>query len=254
MKSSIPVALGALIACVVAQPLVEKRDVTVTDWVTDWVTVTVDVWTTITGDAPPASSTTAASNHHNHLAYHAQNKAAVAAAPPISSPSPAAQPQQQSPPQSNPAPVQQNAAVNPAPAPATGSSPEEIQAAEDAKQEAINQKQIDTNNAQKNADFAHQDQMNSLQNGGGGQASPPVQQQQKQQQAPPPSPTPAAPAAAQSPAPAAPAVAGNGGSCGSIGGSCSGDVTIYNDQGLGACGWSNDTNSDDFFALAARTF
>ena len=46
----------------------------------------------------------------------------------------------------------------------------------------------------------------------------------------------------------------SGGSCGAVGGKCmASDVTIYNAQGAGACGWSNDTNSEDFFALAQGT-
>lgn len=44
----------------------------------------------------------------------------------------------------------------------------------------------------------------------------------------------------------------SGGSCGEVGGKClASDVTIYDDQGIGACGWQNDTNSEDYFALAA---
>ena len=43
----------------------------------------------------------------------------------------------------------------------------------------------------------------------------------------------------------------SGGACGTTGGKCTAEkMTIYDDQGLGACGWSNDTNSQDFFALA----
>lgn len=43
----------------------------------------------------------------------------------------------------------------------------------------------------------------------------------------------------------------SGGACGEVGGKClASDVTIYNDQGTGACGWANDTNSEDYFALA----
>ena len=46
----------------------------------------------------------------------------------------------------------------------------------------------------------------------------------------------------------------SGGSCGQVGAKClAQDLTIYNDQGLGACGWQNDTNSENFFALAAGT-
>ena len=44
----------------------------------------------------------------------------------------------------------------------------------------------------------------------------------------------------------------SGGSCGEVGGKClASDVTIYDDQGIGACGWQNDTNTEDYFALAA---
>ena len=47
----------------------------------------------------------------------------------------------------------------------------------------------------------------------------------------------------------------SGGSCGEVGGKClASDVTIYDDQGIGACGWQNDTNSEDYFALAAGEF
>ena len=43
-----------------------------------------------------------------------------------------------------------------------------------------------------------------------------------------------------------------GGKCGDVGGKCmASDVTIYDDQGAGACGWKMDTNSEDYFALAA---
>ena len=43
----------------------------------------------------------------------------------------------------------------------------------------------------------------------------------------------------------------SGGACGTTGGKCTAEkMTIYNDQGLGSCGWTNDTNSQDFFALA----
>lgn len=240
MKPTTTLALGALLSLAAAQPMMEKRDGnTVT--VTDVVVVTVDVYTTVNGN-PPAASSATTMNHANHVAYHAQNKAEAKAQPsPSSSPSPPAQP---------PAPVQQKAAVPASPPPAqppTGSSPEEIQAAADAKQEAINQQQINTNNAQKQADFAHQNQMNAAQNGG-----PAPQAQPAAPQAPAPSAS--SPAAAAPQQPSTPSTGGgNGGSCGSIGGSCSGDVTIYNDQGLGACGWANDTNSQDFFALAART-
>ena len=86
----------------------------------------------------------------------------------------------------------------------------------------------------------------------------------EQKQAPPPQPAPA-PAKVepqpQTPPPQPPkkdeskpqggSQGPGGGSCGEMGGKCmASDVTIYNDQGTGACGWSNDTNSQDFFALA----
>lgn len=76
--------------------------------------------------------------------------------------------------------------------------------------------------------------------------------------APVPAPAPA-PAPAPKPAPVAPAApvsddssygsSSSGGSCGTVGGKCSGDVTYY-EAGLGACGWTNDGNSEDVFALA----
>ena len=42
----------------------------------------------------------------------------------------------------------------------------------------------------------------------------------------------------------------SGGSCGEIGGTCTAANVTYFGGGMGACGWSNDTNSEDFFALA----
>lgn len=42
----------------------------------------------------------------------------------------------------------------------------------------------------------------------------------------------------------------SGGACGKVGGKCSGDLTIYDDQGAGACGWTMDTETEDYFALS----
>ena len=229
MKPSAPLALSALLSLAIAQPMIEKRDDgTVT--VTDMVVVTTDV--TITLGGPSTAPVAAPTAHANHIAYHAQGKAEAQAQPP---PSSAPAPVQQA------APQEKDAAPPAAPstpaaqaAPSAGSSPEQIQEAEDSKQEAIN-------DAQKQADFAHQSQMIAQQNGGAS-AAPAAPAN------PPASPAPQAPA--QSPASPAPAGGSGGGSGGSSGQTYSGDVTIYNDQGIGACGWSNDTNSEDFFALA----
>ncbi|KAL9102334.1 MAG: hypothetical protein Q9163_002514 [Psora crenata] len=47
----------------------------------------------------------------------------------------------------------------------------------------------------------------------------------------------------------------SGGSCGSVGGKCmASDVTVHPESGIGACGWTNNTNSEDFFALSLDTF
>ena len=241
MRNFTPWALSALLSLSLATPI-EQRDVgdkTIT--VIDEVIVTVDVTKILYGKPPGPTP-----KQDKHVAYHAKAGGghahhAVHAAPKSSSPVPVVKPVEKvvvpaTPPTSTTAPDQK--------------TPDEIQA-------EINSKQIQINDEQKSKDIAHQNEMIALQNGGHQptqQVAPPVQQ-----------PTPAAPVATPKkavPAPENPTPAtggsssssssGGGGSCGSIGGDCSGDVTIYNDQGAGACGWTNDTNSDDFFALAAR--
>lgn len=69
-----------------------------------------------------------------------------------------------------------------------------------------------------------------------------------------PLPPPPPPPVVQNPPPApvakySPPSASSGGACGTVGGQCVGDITFY-ETGLGACGWTNDGNSEDVFALA----
>ena len=78
---------------------------------------------------------------------------------------------------------------------------------------------------------------------------------QQKQQPPPPQQQPQSPPSKQETPPSTAGSGPSGGACGQVGGKCmASDVTIYNDQGAGACGWTNDTNSEDYFALAARTY
>lgn len=79
-------------------------------------------------------------------------------------------------------------------------------------------------------------------------SSAPQQQQQPTSPAPQQQQQPTSAAAPVAPATSAAPVTSSGGSCGQIGGTCQGDATIYTGGG-GACGWTNDTNSQDFFAL-----
>lgn len=69
-------------------------------------------------------------------------------------------------------------------------------------------------------------------------------------QAAPPVESPAVPVPTKSDTPPNNIETPSGGSCGDVGGTCSAPNVTYFEGGLGACGWSNDTNTQDFFALA----
>ncbi|KAG8528060.1 uncharacterized protein KY384_006976 [Bacidia gigantensis] len=115
-------------------------------------------------------------------------------------------------------------------------------------QQAKNQAQIEANakaNANSNSQAPAQPATPEKQ--APASSNPPTQSQPQQQQSPAAKPD----TGTQGSSGTAP----SGGSCGQVGGKCmASDVTIYDDQGIGSCGWQNDTTSEDYFALAANTF
>ena len=259
MKVSAPLALSALLTVAMANPVERRGDDlnpdVVVETVIDEVIVTIDVTTTITGSPIPV-----ATHHGDHMAYHANGGAAAhvhqeapassssAAAVPVVAPVAPVAPKEDivvKPSSTTPAPAPAPAYTPPPVTPPTGSSAEDIQDAKNKAQEDLNAAQGVKNDQQKAADFAHQNQMEQLQNGGPA-AAPPVPGPSAA--AAPASPPPSQP---QTPPPSSGSGGGSGGSgCGSIGGQCIGDLTIYNNKGLGACGWENNTNTEDFFALS----
>lgn len=248
MKYSTSLVLGALLSLSSATP-VERRDADITSTVVMTTTVWVDVVETVNG-FPPAQNKVAISSH---LSQHAQGKAhnptfTPVAATPTSTPTPAFTPDVKAaappPPPSSSTSSSYVPANSPDTRPTTGGSPEDIQNAANKKQEQINAQQ-------KAADFAHQDQMNYIQNGGSGtpQSSVAAPTQQAPSQ---PSPQPQQPASSPVTG-SSQSASGDGGNF-PIGKTYTGDATMYNDQGAGACGETYDTHSEDFFALAPGKF
>ena len=134
--------------------------------------------------------------------------------------------------------VQQSVYTTPAVALSISISTRSVQLAEDQARQKANQDQLDISRLPENANLEYCSSINVLNNEGQTLAVPSPTQQSL---------TPEVSTRVPS------ALSVNGGSsCGTVGGVGSGDVTIYNDQGYGACGWENDTNSEDFFALAGR--
>ena len=135
-------------------------------------------------------------------------------------------------------------------------------------QEKTNQAQVAKNQAAQEQSIQAQNQANQAQEKAN--SNKVAQNQAAQKQAAPQPQAPAAPVNTPAAAPAAssaappPAVAPatqdssssdqtqptTGGSCGEIGGTCTATNVTYFGGGLGACGWSNDTMQEDFFALA----
>lgn len=172
----------------------------------------------------------------------------------------------------NPAPVIHITPVQDAAVPAYTPPPTAQQDSKEAAQnqanqaqEQINQAQAAKNQAAQEQSIQAQDQANQVQEEANRDKVAQNQAAQKQA-APAPKPLPPAapvntPAAAPVESPAAPPATQDstssdqthptsGGSCGEIGGTCSATNVTYFGGGMGACGWSNDTTNEDFFALA----
>lgn len=232
MKLSTALAFSALLVLSSSMPLEKRQDITLTSTidVIETVEAVVTVWLP-PGGQPAAQATTP-----------------------------------------NPAPVVHVTPVQDAVVPTPTSPPAARQDSQQETQDQVNQAQEQKNQAQAAKNQAAQEQSIAAQNK--------VNQAQEQanndktaqnQAAPAPvaqsspapvstsavAPVPSAPAPAPAPAPATQASTSSGqtqstsgGSCGEIGGACSAANVTYFGGGMGACGWSNDTNSEDFFALA----
>ncbi|KAM0797456.1 hypothetical protein BDR22DRAFT_892307 [Usnea florida] len=173
----------------------------------------------------------------------------------------------------NSAPVVHITPVEAAAVPAQTSSPASQQNSQDTTSNQANQAQEQKNQAQAAKNQAAQEQSIQTQNQANraqeqANENKVAQNQAAQNQVAPAQSSPPPVAPASSPAAAAPVESPatspaaqdttssdqtqttSGGSCGQIGGSCTATNVTYFGGGMGACGWSNDTNSEDFFALA----
>lgn len=246
MKLSTTLAFGALFVLSSAMPLEKRQDVTLT--------TTVDVIETVeaivTIGLPPGPKP-AVQNLHKQVAQPVQ-------------PNPA--------PATHITPVQDAVfSISSSPSAAPQDSPQAAQDQLNKAQEQANNAQDQKNQAQKAQDLADQQQSIDTQNQINKAQDQTNNAKTAQNQAVPapvaqppaaPANAPAAAPVQSSPAPPAPPAtqdktssdqtqATSGGSCGEIGGPCKASDITYFDGGLGACGWTNDTTSEDFFALAA---
>lgn len=235
MKLSTTLPFAALLALISTMPLDKRQDITITITTTIDVIETVDV--TVTAGLPPGGKS----------ADQDQNQQV-------------AQPNQP-----NPAPVVHITPVEDAAVPAQATSPPIAQpGSPEAAQSQANQAQGQTNQDQAAKNQAAQEQAIQAQN----QANQAQEQANDKKEAEnqaaqnqvAPAPKSSAPAAAAE-SPAAPqatqdtsssdqTLSTSGGSCGDSGGTCTATNVTYFGGGLGACGWTNDTMSEDFFALA----
>ena len=236
MKLSTTLAFAAFLSLSSTMPLEKRQDITVTatidvvETITDIVDVIVTVW--LPFGAKPAN----------------QEQKQQVAQPNI--------------PKS--APIVHITPVEDAAVPAQTPHPVAQQDSQEATQNQANQAQEQTNQAQAAKNQAAQEQSikaqsqaNEAQEKANDEKEAQNQAAQKQAAPAPETPSPAAPADI----PAAPPTPQDstssdqtqpksGGSCGEIGGSCTATNVTYFGGGLGACGWSNDTTKEDFFALA----
>ena len=249
MNLSTILAFGALFVLSSAVPLEKRQDVTST--------VTVDVIETIEAIVTvwlPLGAKPAVHDLHKQVAQPIQPNAAPAA--------------HTTPVQDAVLPAYSSPSASSSPSAAPLGSPQATQDQVNSAQEKANDAQDLKNQDQKAKDLADQqqsidtqNQINKAQdqtnnaNTAQNQAAPaPVAQ-------PPAAPVNAPAAAPVKSSPAPPATqdkassgqtqATSGGSCGEIGGSCKASAITFFEGGMGACGWSNDTMSEDFFALAA---
>ena len=231
MRSTSIIALSSFLALVSATPLAKRAMVIKTKTVTEEFTMTVDTTTTVWVEPtkaavapqenyqqPPQKHGHMHQHHHSHVAAGPVNHApAAVTSKPIQAPAPVLPTPKA--PAYVPAP---QAPKEPAPVPAPV-----VEAPKTPAAPAYTPPK---------------------------QLSPPAYQPAPSPvpaPAPAPVPVPApAPKPAPSPSQGSSADSGlSGGSCGTIGGKCSGDITYYQ-VGLGACGWTNDGSSEDVFALA----
>lgn len=235
MKLSTTLAFGAFLASSFAMPLEKRQDITTTidviETVTDIVDVIVTVW--LPYGAKPA-------NQEQHQQ--------VAAQPNIPKPAPVV----------HITPVKDAAIPAQTPHPvAQQDSPEAAQNQANQAQEQTNQAQAAKNQAAQEQSIKAQSQANQAQEQANNEKEAQNQAAQKQAAPAPKSPSPAAPVDVPAAAPTPQDSTSSdqtqphsGGSCGEIGGTCTATNVTYFGGGLGACGWSNDTTSEDFFALA----
>lgn len=240
MKLSTTLAFCALWAFSLAIPLERRQDVIITTTVdiTETVDVVVTVW------LPPGGNPVD-QQQQQQVSQPTKPNAALAvyitpvedAAIPAQTSAPAAQQDTQGTTQNqaNQAQEQTNQA----------------QAAKNqAAQEQSIQSQNDANQAQEQANDnkVAQNQAAQSQAAPAPESAPPAAPVSTPAAAPVSS--PAVPPATQDSSPSDQTQPTSGGSCGQVGGTCTATNVTYFGGGMGACGWSNDTMSQDFFALA----
>lgn len=225
MKLSTTFALSALFALSSPMPLERRQDITITTTidVIETVDVVVTVWLPAGGKpaAPDQEQQVAQPNRPNPApVFHITPVEDVAT--PVQTPPPAAQQDPQgAQDQANEAQEQKNRA----------------QAAKNqAAQDQAIQKQNEANQAQEQANDKKVAQNQPAQD----QAAPTAAAVEP----------PAISPVTQDSSSSDQTQPTSGGSCGDIGGTCTATNVTYFGGGLGACGWSNDTTSEDFFALA----
>ena len=246
MKLSTTLAFGALLVLSSAIPLAKRQDVTMT--------VTIDVIETVeaivTVGLPPGAKPPL-QNLHKQVAQPMQpNPAPAAHITPIkdavlsasSSPSAFSSPSASNSPSAAPQDSSQAAQDQVNYAQSQANDAQDLKnKAQKAQDLADQQQSIDTQNQINKA----QDQANNAKTAHNQAVPAPV----AQLPAAPVKSSPAPPAT-QATASSDQTQAASGGSCGEIGGSCNASDITFFDGGLGACGWTNDTASEDFFAVA----
>ena len=228
MKLSTTIAFGALMALSSAVPLERRQDITITTTVDviETVDLVVTVWL-------PAGGHPADQEQHRQVVQpNKPNSAPVTHTTPAQDAVVATQ---------TPPPVEPQEA------------PAESQDQANQAQEQTNKAQVAKNEAAQEQSIQAQDKTNKAQEQANNDKI--AQNQAASNQVAPAVNTPAA-----APVEVAPVTQDNtspdqtqatsGGSCHLVGGACSADNVTYFGGGMGACGWSNDTMSEDFFALA----
>lgn len=249
MKLSTTLASSALLALSLAMPLEKRQDVTITTTVDviETVDVVVTVW------LPPGGQPVEKEQLQQVAQPNRPNLAPIVHITPVRD----AVVPNHTPPPAPPA--------SPAPPAAQPDSQEASQSDANKVQEQSNSAQAAKNLAAQEQSIKAQDQVNKAQEKANNNKIAENQAASKQAAPAPIAQAPPAPvntpAAAPVDLPSTPPAtfdttslsqtqSTSGGSCGEIGGSCSAPNVTFFEGGLGACGWSNDTASEDFFALA----